>query len=38
MLSLHRKKIEEFHLAEKVVDVFGKNKIAICVQLVNKSV
>lgn len=26
MLSLHRKKIEELHLAEKVVDEFGKNK------------
>ena len=27
MLSLHRKKIEDLHLAEKVVDEFGKNKI-----------
>jgi hypothetical protein len=27
MLSLHRKKIEELHLAEKVVAEFKKNKI-----------
>jgi hypothetical protein len=27
MLILHRKKIEELHLAEKFVDEFGKNKI-----------
>jgi hypothetical protein len=27
MLSLHRKKIEELNLIEKVVDKSGKNKI-----------